>query len=295
MQKRSIWIAGLAFVAAIVAAFSTYAAGLKPTPDPGWFTRITLAYKPYALAGGLTAAACLAFAQFLQVFLARPAFRRKAIQGVLDVLVSECKGNPRNNRVTVFKKAPGWKVWWICWWRLKGRFWTEEEQRKLEAVRNIKWTADYLYVYVRSSQSRRQLSTVAFLVSDNVRNMSQGVAGQVWEEGAAFLPNLDSLKETDRDNARKCSVEEISKKKGPDRLKRYVATTWIKDSVQLRSFDTFARHFMGQVIQVPGVGPWGVLLLDSEEYDCPFPDVDEGGSFGEKFRVQTNTLGNILS
>ena len=295
MKKRALWIAGLSLIAALIAGFSTYAAGVKPGEGPAWLVRIALAYRPYALVTGWAAAAALAIFQFLQAIFARPAFRRKAVQQTLDVLVERCSGSPRKNRVTVFKKAKGWQIICIGLWRLRGNYWSKEKRYKAAALLSLNWMWDYLYVYVRSSRGRRQASTAAFLISDDFPNAWSGVAGRVWEEGFLILPDLPRIQATDRSNARKLELNHILQQKGNDRLKRYVTATRIIDTKQLRSIETFARHFMGETIQVDGVGVWGVLLLDSEEDTCPFPATPDGGVFGELFRVQAKTLGNILS
>lgn len=292
-MRRTGWIPVLAVIIAVLGGFATYAADVDPTDRPRWLAAFALRFKDHALALGVVATLLIAGLQALQATLARPAFRRETVQGILDVLVSACTGMPKKNRITLFQKKKGWKAFAIGMWRLKWRYWRPEKRKKLRALWQIEWFADYLYVYARSTQARAQFSTAVFRISDRAEECA-GMAGYAWELGFFVKANLPKIRALEMELIQTRTWSEILALPRNNRLRLYVDETGITSVEQLRAMETFAQHFVGHIIRT-SQGNWGVLLLDSEEDRCPFEGEEENaGAFGRIFQTHAEALGNIL-
>ncbi len=291
---RTRWVSIASAIAAFVSGISVLALNVSPQTQPSWLRAAGLWYQPYAFVVAVGVLAVLLVAQVAQAALGGPSFRKKTIQGVLDVLAAECGGRAKVNRVTLFKRVSGFTAFWVGIWRLRWRYWLPEKRRRLKALWRIEWAADYLYVYVRSSSAKGRRSTAAFRVSDR-EHECEGVAGQVWEWDSYFLPNLPRIRDTHRAIIRAKTLDGILQRNANDRLRQYVEATRIKSTEQLRATETFSRHFMGQTVHTPKKPEWGVLLLDSSEDECPFPhNEDQGGQLGRIFRTHGDALGHVI-
>jgi hypothetical protein len=294
-MKQRAWLSYLSAGLAAVALFSGYSIQLpNPIESPSLFQRVAMSVQPYAWGTGLAAGLVIILIELVQGITAGPQFRKETIQQVLDVLVAQCEGNPRENRITLFRKRSGLGV--ICrgLWRLGWTFWHPEKRHKLSALARVRLRGTYLHVYVRSSKARHPLSTAAFRIAER-RDLCEGMAGRAWDEqGFICVSNLPKIKEEDRLRIQRMTVEEILQLPPMTRVRRYVEATGIRRTEQLRSIDSFARHFMGHDIRTGKGEPWGVLLLDSEREECPFSPSGDGGEFGSMFRAQAVVLGNLL-
>lgn len=67
------------------------------------------------------------------------------------------------------------------------------------------------------------------------------------------------------------------------------------DVVLLRSMQHFARHFMGTRVRDTRGNVRGILLLDSEHPDCPFPANKDGGRFGQALKDLAVTMGKLIT
>jgi hypothetical protein len=270
------------------------ALSVGPTTEPEWVRLVGMWYQPYAIAVAVIVLLILAAVQVVQAIAGGPTFRKHTIRGILDVLVGECGGRAKANRVTLFKKASGFRVFCTGIWRLRWRLWARSKRPKLRSLWRIQWAADYLYVYARSTGAKSQRSTAAFRVSDREPEC-EGVAGQVWEWDFYVLADLPRIRDTHRKLIRSLSLDEILRRRANDRLRRYVEAVRIEETDQLRAIETFSRHFMGQTVHAPGHPEWGVLLLDSSEETCPFsPQEQDGGSLGRIFRTHAEALGHVV-
>lgn len=297
-MKSYWWVHVLKLAATCVVAFSTYSLAatpcIAPCDAPNWFHAAGLWFKPRAVPAAFIATAVFGIAEFLQFLFGVPGYRKETVQRFLDVLVGQCHGRARNNRVTLFKRVSGFRAFWTGVWRLRWLLWRKSKRSKLRALWRIEWTAEYLMVYVRSSGSKGPNSTAAFRVSD-LPGECEGIAGLVWLEDFLVRPNLSKLTEDDRKQIRALTMDQILRLGGNNRLRRYVEATGIKDIHQLRAIESFARHFMGSTVHGKGGRLWGVLLLDSDENDCPFSLAEpNGGAMGRLFSTQAETLSNVL-
>lgn len=295
-MKERAWLSFVSAGIAVLGLISAYSHQLSSEDRTKFNVAQALIYKvePYAWEVGLLSGVSLILSQLLQGISAGPHFRKETIQNVLDVLVSQCEGKERENRITLFKSGRGWEVWLRAVWRLKWDWFSDEKRNKRLALRSIKLFSDYLYVYVRSKQARHPLSTAAFRISDR-RELCQGMAGRAWDEKAFIcVPNLPEIKQSDRNKIRTMTVEEILRLPGTTRLRKYVEATGIRDTLQLRGVESFARHFMGHDVRRVDGEPWGVLLLDSDREKCPFSPTGDGGELGAQFRTQAVVLGNLV-
>lgn len=291
-MKRTLWIAyasaALAFLSGLVAV------GLNVTEntEPAWLRNLVLRYQPYLPAALIALAGLLLLAQILQATLARPAYRRQTLLEIVDNLVKELPGRAKKNRITIFRRVRGWQVLFWGTLRLLPRPWHPAKRAKFEAVRRVDPFGTYLFAYLRSTQGRNAACVAAFRVGERERDC-EGMAGRAWEEGFFALPDLERLRSSDRSRIADATVEEVLQRN--DRLRRYVELTRIQDTTQLRSFQTFARHYMGHALDNGQKRPWGVILLDSDEERCPFDNRSPtGGTFGEVFRTHAESLGHLL-
>jgi hypothetical protein len=295
-HRRLLPIIGIILVAAgTVAALGVE---VDDKTEPAWLREMGLWFKPHSIRVATVLIALGAVGQILPLFLGGPAFRAKVIQRTLDVLVNECDGRAKHNRITVFKRVPGWRAKYGGLLRLRWRWWSKENRYRVRALLALDVHAEYLVVWARSSEARRPRSTTCWRVSDLAQNC-MGVAGKVWEEGVWFVPDLPQLREQHRaDIQRAISLDELLQGRGPnDAIRRYLDKTGAVELDQLKAVEVFGRHFYGQTIQTED-GLWGVLLLDSEADACPFPipnpPLQDRTAFEKIFRTQALTLGNML-
>ena len=218
-------------------------------------------------------------------------FRRRTIQAALDQFVNEnCTGLAKENRLTVFRQVTGFRAFFSGLRRLafqrRGSRW-----KKWCALREIRWTSQYLTVFARTSDARGQRSTAAFAISDDA-DACEGVAGKAWDQGfyvACDLPRLTV--EQFR------SVSDIASLPADHPVREYAEKTHVGSIAQLHAIAHPAYHFMGSEIRV-GKRLWGVLLLDSERAARPFPDPakkKDGGEFGRKFKSCATMISHFLS
>ena len=293
-MRTSRWLAyGSAFFA-LVAGLVAAAQNVNDKTDPPWFREFILKYQPSLPLVAFGLAFIVFLAQLGQGIWGPPRYRKATVQQVVDGLVSTLPGKAKHNRITLFRRVKGWRALLYGLWRLSPRPWHPAKRDKLKALWRIEWWADYLFPYIRSSEGRNPRCVSVFQVGELAKDC-EGMAGRAWEDGFFARGELPRMRDTHRTLMGTLTVEEIRGRAPQDRLRVYVEETRIRDTNQLRAFQTFARHFMGQTISTGGPRPWGVMLLDSDEDSAPFDTEDEtGGTFGEVFRTHGATLGYIL-
>ncbi len=251
---------------------------------------------PYAFGAAITIAALLFAAQIAQAWFGQPAFRKQTVQAIIDDLAVELPGKGRKNRITIFRRVKGWRAFLIGSMRLLRPPWHPSKRAKFRALRRLLRHpfSDFLFPYLRSSEGRSSVCVATFRVDDREEEC-ECMAGRAWIDGFFALPNLRRLRKSQRDQIPELTIETILGRPPQDTIRRYVEDSWIRNTEQLHSFETFARHFMGHEIDTGMRRPWGVILLDSDEEECPFDAASPtGGTFGEVFRTHATSLGHIL-
>ena len=219
-------------------------------------------------------------------------FRKKKVRRLLDQMVKELlEGNARDHRLTLFRAAPGWRVWMTFLVRIWGQ---ERRWRLIQEYLRIHPFGLYLYVYVRPTRSYNDRSCVCYRVFRNHEG-SEGVAGMVWERDQWILRNLPiippgSLKD----------MPELTTYRPGSAVLEYARLTNISRASQLRARQRYARHFYGTVLEGGETSTkWGVLLVDSTKSTCPFPeDVPKSRKWDHyeaSFETFTQVLTNLLT
>jgi hypothetical protein len=252
LKKNGLWLAGLSFLATILAGFMTYALRLSPGDDPQWFVALVL----------LGVTSLITVCDLVRAYFSDRHQAKKFLGGMLNDLSKVLfAANARNNRITLFKLTGGWRT--LFWSIVKLPFSKSHKWRALLRLSLIR--GKYVGVYLRSQDSRGKNSVAAFRVSDDPKEC-EGVAGLIWDKaGQVMIPDLPLL---DRDAIRALPDSPELGQNSP--IKQYVSSTNISDFRILKACDSLARHFYGTLIRKPDGTPWGVLLLDSTEEQCPF-------------------------
>ena len=123
--------------------------------------------------------------------------------------------------------------------------------------------------------------------------MCEGVAGLAWRDGWVAITDLPSFAPGSLRNMADLSTYP---KESPER--QYAEATNIRSAADLRTMEHYAEHFMGSVIERhDSSGKWGVLLLDSLEHQCPFPNshTQTGKQFRKDFEYNAAILGRMLT
>lgn len=293
-MRTSRWLtigtALIAFISGVVAAAQL----VGPTTRPEWFRDFVLHHQGALPFIAIALAGAIFLAQITQAVIGPYRYRKTTVQDIVDGLPNVLSGQARRNRITIFRRVKGWKALAIGVWRLRYRPWREPKQAKFRALCSLSLAGDYLFPYVRSSEGRNERCVAVFQVGELERDC-HGMAGRTWEEGFMIRAELPKLKDSYRDDAATLNIEEVRNRHPNDPLRKYVTETWIVTTEQMQALQTFARHFMGQAIYTGGKRPWGVILLDSDEEECPFDAASQdGGTFGEVLRTHGTTLGHIL-
>ena len=286
MIRKRLVPAVLAALTTLASAVVVYATRVRKDDQPPWLSGWALAHRA-DLALGLLAIAFLACATDvwrLYVEVRHPAKEvlRKMVEDYASAMFHH---DGRRNRVTLFKSTNGWRAFifgMLKWSALENPY-------KRRALARIIWRKTYVGVYVRPAAARHSRSATVFRVSDNAPEC-EGMAGLVWERGYVLLAHLPKI---DRDEVRNLTAESFAKLRSDHPIRQYASSTGIRDLRLLKSMDHFARHFLGTVIRRADGTNWGVLLLDSEADDCPFPL--DGGHFQQRFDDRARLIGAIIA
>jgi hypothetical protein len=259
----------------------------RPVVAVSEFFGAQIIWIPIALASAIL------ILRIASIFAARHAFRRSVLEEALNVLVSQCGGASRKNRITLFRCVSGRRAFCGSYWRMGLKAFSEEYRPMRRLLKKVEWGAKYLQVYARSQDAKNRLSPIIFRVSDYPEKC-EGMAGVVWSEQGACKGSLPKLVETDVRLLRSSTLEQIQAKAASSRVRKYVSQTNLNSTELVHAVRSFSRHFMGQIVHTPQRRDWGVLLLDSEEEECPFDESEDGGALGRVFRTQAETIGQIL-
>ena len=215
---------------------------------------------------------------------------RHQFKRVIEHLVDDCakqlfSDRQKQNRITLFKVTTGWRAFLWSMARLP----LFQKLNKWRAAFRLRWAERYLAVYYRPAIVRNRHSTTALRVSD-LADECEGMAGLVYEEGfyvVADLPAITRLQVS--------SVKSMASLTKQDPVRHYAEATKISDLHLLRTFDTFARHFMGVTVRTSNGTPWGVLLIDSEEPKCPFSMPSGGGIIKDQLNNTARIIGKLVN
>lgn len=283
---RNRGLVTLATVTTITAAFVAYASGVRRNDEPLWLSVWADTHRPLLALLLLGCSALAAIAEWIRAFTATKQENRATLQRVLnDFAAREFPEKGRKNRITLFKAVSGWSALLHAIRRTS----VFAGRHKWKSVRRIRLRGTYLIVFLRSVDARSQKSGTVLRVADEPQHC-EGVGGRVWEENFYFLGNLPEITV----DAVRSATKLLEDLPVAHLVRRYAEATNIRDLTLLRSMDTFARHFMGSLIRRSDGTVWGVLLLDSEDRNCPFPTNSTGGKFGDRFKDLARLLGKIV-
>lgn len=136
--------------------------------------------------------------------------------------------------------------------------------------------------------ARNAKSATALRVSDDPAEC-EGMAGLVYEEGFCIASNLPRISKADV--APVCDLRELP---ASHPVRRYAEATRISDLTLLKAFENFGSHYMGVLIRKNNGTPWGVLLLDSEEERCPFPQNGDGAHTRERLESYARMMSKLV-
>jgi hypothetical protein len=292
LRKRSLVFVFITSLTALVSYVATYSARVKLGDEPRWLTDWLLAHNaaiPFAVLV-LSVITLLGESWRAYVEYRHPA-KSALVRLLNDFAKTRFSDNLKRNRLTIFRATQGWRVWMNGTLRLL--FSTSFNNRhKWRALFRVKPHLTYLTVYMRPLATRNVHSTVALRISDTTRKC-EGVAGRIWDEGSALVPDLPHL---DPDTVR--GVKQLSDLSETDDIRRYAKATNLDNEdglVIMKSMDHFARHFIGYAIKTSDGKHWGVLLLDSEEAVCPFGANKAGGELGKWMIDRARLFGSLLT
>jgi hypothetical protein len=284
---------GLSALTSVFAAAVAYATKVKEGDTPSWLVAFALS-KRESLAAGLLGLSVLGtMVESARAYISERHMSKGVLQKLLEDLAKTLFGeNAKRNRLTLFKKTRGWRV--FVWALIKLPWFGK--RHKWRALFRLKWRDDYLGVYLRPSSVRNKNSLTAFRISDQAR-YCEGVAGLVWEENFVMIAGLQKV---DPESTRK--IKGLADLPATDPIAQYARSTNVSDPILLKSIENPARHFFGTIIRLGDGRPWGVLLLDSEEDDCPFPfgtgkgskNKRRAGNFGKTFFTYADLLGKVI-
>jgi hypothetical protein len=260
LKRSGFLLATVSTIGSLVAAFVSYSTRVSPGESPKWLVDWAIANRATTAAILLGITALIAVCDWFRVYLTARHEQRTVLQKILtDYSKRLFEDRTRQNRLSLFKKTIGWRVWFWSLVRLK-----LEKSHKWSALLRVKFREPYLGVYLRPIGVRNQVSCAAFRVSDDSEEC-EGVVGLVWEKGQVLLTNLPKM---DRSEIRGLRTLEGLPADAP--LSQYAKATNVRDIRVLHSCDHFARHFVGSLIRKSDGTSWGVLLLDSEDDECLF-------------------------
>ena len=263
-----------------------YALKVDATNWPAWLSSWFVSHRPGLSLALLGLSVAGTLVELGRSYIERRHGYKPALQRLLDDFAArEFKGRAKKNRLTLFKATSGLRLFLYGLARLP----LFEKSHKWAALRRLRPRRRYLGVYVRASEARNRRSTTALRVSDTAAEC-EGMAGSVWEEGACLLANLPKI---DPREVRSITALDTLPEHHPIRV--YARGTNIRELVLLQSMEHYARHFLGCLIRRQDGTPWGVLLLDSEEETCPFPDDGTGGDFGQRFFMLAAVFGKLIT
>lgn len=297
MKKSPWYLWWLSLVLGLVVAFGTYASRVEqcvatltvPCEPASWLFAVALWLKPYALATILGATVLALILQASEKAFAGHGFRKAQVEKFLNEIVrAQLKNEARHHRLTLFRTVRGPRAKLIAWYRLREQEDPAEKQRKREALRAIKWTGTYLYVYARASKAPSKRSGAVWQVYHN-RGGSAGVAGRAWDEReVVIIRDLPRITPASLSNVKSLADADSA-------VRQYATLTNIDDIVHIRAMRHVARHFIGIVIEKTSGEPWGVLLVDSMKDQCPFPGGAKEKTFKKQFRDHATMLSLLLS
>ncbi len=247
-------------------------------------------WKPYAASTILIATVLGFLVQAYEKAFGFYGFRKTQVEKFLNAIVSaQLKDDARQHRLTLFRKAPGFKAFLISLWRLTKQEGSEEKRYKRRTALGIKWRATYLYVYARASRAPNKESSVVWRVYKDGKG-SEGMAGAAWDQREVMIAR--GLSKIDPGSVR--NIAQL-KDAGPE-VQMYAKMANIKNIVHIQGMRHVAQHFMGVVIETGTGEPWGVLLVDSMKDECPFPRADrEEKLFKKQFGNHATMLSLLLS
>lgn len=286
-MKGGIWLASLSTVAVVLAAFVTYTQRLSPGDKPQWLVDWALQQKALLAAILLGVALFIAICDWVRAFIVGHQQNKIVLHKILGDLSRVLFPNgARNNRLTLFNKVTGWRVYLRAMRRLS----IFSRGHKWRALVRIRPRHEYLCTYLRPPEAKGQKSTAAFRVGDGSEEC-EGVAGLIWDADGQII--LEDLPDIAKDSVRKlASDDELARS---DDIKLYAEKVNIADLRLLQSCDNFARHFYGTLIRKSDGSAWGVLLLDSTDDVCPFTSESTvSQSFIQRFNDYARVIGRIV-
>lgn len=251
-------------VLVLVSKLSEYASRVRPGDSPRWLSVWASTNRSSIALSVLLLSTLVPINDIIQRRNARRHAAQPFLQRLLDEYASRYfqKQSERKNRLTIFKETSGWSALLYAFVFLRGfRSWATF--RRICGVRPGK---KYLGVYARSSEARNKRSFTLLRISDDARGC-EGMAGHVWENGSCCVVDLPAVTQAE--------IQKVSRLSGlpPDHPVRiYAESTGLQADeklVVLKAVRFPARHFIGELIRCPDGQRWGVLLLDSEDPDCP--------------------------
>lgn len=210
---------------------------------------------------------------------------KKVVEHLVDDCAKQCfQSRGKKNRITLFKVTVGWRhfLWGLVRLPLLGK------PKKWAALFGIRPTNSYLGVYYRPADVRNRKSATAFRVSD-LADECEGMAGFVYEEGFCLVSDLPAIS-----RHQVHTLSDLNSLGSSHPVKKYADATRIHDLRLLKSFENFARHFIGVRISRSNGTTWGVLLVDSEEQSCPFPSPSGGGKVKEQLDQTARMIGKLV-
>ena len=298
MKKSPLWLLIFWVVFSAVVAAATFATRVEPcvpSPDaacssPNWLDAVGLWLKPHAATTLFAAAILGLLVQVYEKVFGWYGFRKSQVEKFLNaIVVAQLKNDARKHRLTLFRRIGGFRAFLIALWRWWKQESSDEKRFKRRAALAIKWRGTYLYVYARASKAPNKQSSIVWRVYKDGRG-SEGVAGTAWDQGeVVIVRDLSRIRPDTAKNVR--ALTETS----PE-VQMYAKMANITNIVHIQGMRHVAQHFMGVVIETSEGEPWGVLLVDSMNDECPFPGGDrEEKLFKRQFRNHAAMLSLLLS
>lgn len=252
------------FLAAGVAAFFARASALadQPVASLGVMEAWLASQRGTLLNATLVVAWGVAFIELIREFLDARHVARPTLQRLIDEFSKEhFPSTERHNRVTLFKETHGSviRLWGLL------RCWKLIFPSNFRVWRSIRWGERYVGVYVRARGARNRHSSISWRIGD-MNTQCEGVAGQIWEDGA--MVELSADFPVDHEKVKAARSMDAFPAGSPEM--EYARETNIKTIESYQLIGNYSKHFCGTIIKRGGV-QWGVLLIDSQEDNCRFP------------------------
>lgn len=262
MKGEGFLLFGLILV--IAARLSEYASKARPGDPPQWLSAWASTNRSGIALSVLILSMIVPVNDMFQRRFARRHAARPFLQRTLDEYASRYfpKQSERKNRLTIFKETSGWTAMLYGFVGLRA-FRSRATFRRICALRPGR---KYLGVYVRSSEARNKKSFTMLRISD-ASDGCEGMAGHVWENGSCCVVDLPALTQVEVGK-----VARLSDLAPGHPVRVYAESTNLgrdEKLIALKAVRFPARHFIGELIRRPDGQRWGVLLLDSEDPDCP--------------------------